>query len=464
MKKIIFLLLLVVLFTGCGDATAQGNSIIMPAVEGMTLSEALDSLTSAGAENISYDEENLVGWDYNKVYVISQSIVAGNTVKSGKEIKLVCKKLCRLYVDVKSEDNLLLNKYDMNIYLDDQFLGVVANGNTLTCLNEVLEGEHEIRAYKDSDDSVHSSKKINISADMTFNSSIKHGGSITFEDVEVLDEIVGADIEVPNLVGAVLREAMNELKETGFVNIKYQADASIWDENNWIVTSQNVEAGITADKNTYIQLECISFDDFCEKAFVGKNAMEIYEIAEKNNFEMQIEDAKYNDIADKVSKMDDDEKKKWVVVSARKYGGKDKSAYIVLEKKNANTANSNNTTSSTNKNNTNKKPSTAGAIYEYACKRECGNYDMYYLFDTDAKKVVTFTTDDVSALEGTFSGTTSTGFDISYSSDWSERIDFFGSQVTLYDNDGFTWEFERVSADKAEEIFNKQIKSTYTVD
>ncbi len=49
---------------------------------------------------------------------------------------------CKFFIDVRSEDNLLLNKYDISITLDGDEIGTVANGDEFTYLTTVMSGNH----------------------------------------------------------------------------------------------------------------------------------------------------------------------------------------------------------------------------------------------------------------------------------------------------------------------------------
>lgn len=163
MKRIsIFALMFItsgLLLCGCGNNTTESSygvateaptepTISVINVTDMTLTEAMSALGDIGLENVTSDIDKYDGWDKDKLIVVEQSIKEGEEIHAADEVSLTCKRLCQFYIDVKSEGNLILNTYDMDIYLDDLQIGTVANGKEFTYLIEVLEGKHTLCAYK----------------------------------------------------------------------------------------------------------------------------------------------------------------------------------------------------------------------------------------------------------------------------------------------------------------------------
>lgn len=176
---------------------------------------------------------------------------------------------CQLYLDLQSEENLLRATYDMEIYLDDDYIGSVENGKYFTLLVEVSKGKHELEVCKSGDNSISALKKFKIESDMTLCSVVAHSkNSIEFTKYKTLDSIVGAELEMPFVTGMLLSEAMDEFKGVGFVNVRPEPNDKIWDRDNWLVLDQSEETGSILDKNTYIELECVKLDDFFEDRYV----------------------------------------------------------------------------------------------------------------------------------------------------------------------------------------------------
>lgn len=98
--------------------------------------------------------------------------------------------ICLLCLDITSESNFLFDKYDIAIYLDGEQIGTVADGDTFTKAVETTAGSHVILVRDADDDSRKAAEKINLTGDMTFQCSLAHGESITFNDVKLDDGIL----------------------------------------------------------------------------------------------------------------------------------------------------------------------------------------------------------------------------------------------------------------------------------
>ena len=100
-----------------------------------------------------------------------------------------------------------------------------------------------------------------------------------------------------------------------------------------------------------------------------------------------------------------------------------------------------------------KKPASE---YEKAYVRDMSNYDLYYMFDTDAKKVVYFGTIDTYIERGTYTGSFATGVTINWShGEWTEKFTHSsGSKATLIDGNGFDWEYKTCDVKKAQDVLD----------
>ena len=102
------------------------------------------------------------------------------------------------------------------------------------------------------------------------------------------------------------------------------------------------------------------------------------------------------------------------------------------------------------------EPDKPESEYEKAYIRELNGYDLYYMFDTDAKAVVYFGTDDTYVSRGTYTGDFSTGVTITWDhGEWTEKFTHkSGNYATLIDGNGFDWEYKVCDVDKAQSILN----------
>ena len=162
----------------------------------------------------------------------------------------------QLYIDVKSEYNIMFSKYAMELYIDEQSIGTVNNGESFSKLMDVEEGNHTITAINTENNYIKAANTINVANDMTFKSNIAHGETIEFKNSETISDIHGSEIPMIDVSGLVLNDAINKLKSTGFTTIREEPYSEIWNKNNWKVISQSIPAGTATDKNTQIILNC----------------------------------------------------------------------------------------------------------------------------------------------------------------------------------------------------------------
>ena len=339
--KVFFCILMVSLLVACGGKNESKNAspqaeetketekvVSMIDVTDMPLSEAEEKLKNLGLNNIDAVKDDLE-WPDNRYIITEQSIASGTEVKISEKISLKCAKKCDLYLDLTSASNLFLDTYDMDIYLNDEMLGSVANGEVFTKLVSILEGDYEVIAYKSGNNSVKATKKIKVDGDITFKSSIAHGGNITFKDATTTTGTIGAEITMINVTGRVLQEAMTDLSNSGFINVREEPFSDIWDKNNWIVVNQGVAAGSIIDKNEKIQLDCIKLDKYFKENYVGKNLADVQKMAEESGFEIRYQSTEGKpDIGTIISNLSQDNKLYWTVDEAYQYGGANKTAVV----------------------------------------------------------------------------------------------------------------------------------------
>lgn len=239
---------------------------------------------------------------------------------------------CELYIDIHSDENLIRATYDMDIFLDGEYLGTVANGEYYTELVEVDFGKHELEVCNANDNSINATKKFKIDSDMTLSTLVKHSKkSIEFSNFKTNDSIIGHELEVPSVVNMTLSEASSELQKIGFVNYHATADSGIWDYNNWLVMSQSEDDGSILDKNDYISLECISLDDYFSDRYVGRTLNEVEKDAALNHFALKYKSSeKISDFEQMIKSLDQAEKPDWIVETARQYGGASRTAVLTL--------------------------------------------------------------------------------------------------------------------------------------
>ena len=235
-----------------------------------------------------------------------------------------------LYLDISSDNHLLLNTYDIAISLDGEELGLVSDGERFTYLAEVRKGEHEILFCKSGSSTPKATKKIKVSNDMTYSCELSHESfSIRIKNEKTLDNIDGSNLEVIDVTGIPLSVALDKLKAIGFTNVREEPYSEIWEKANWIVSAQSVAPGSHIDKNDHIQLDCISGKEYFNSLFSGKNINECEKTAVGAWYNLEFKDTPSHSID--ISTMSDAEKECWIVKSAD-YGRADQKVYIRVEK------------------------------------------------------------------------------------------------------------------------------------
>ena len=95
-----------------------------------------------------------------------------------------------LYVTMQSEDNILFNTYDVEVYLDDDEVGTIANGAEFTKLILLEEGSHTLSVKKVGNDKVTANKSLEINENTSFNCNIKHKkNKIEIVDIETTNNV-----------------------------------------------------------------------------------------------------------------------------------------------------------------------------------------------------------------------------------------------------------------------------------
>lgn len=310
-------------------STSSESKIAMVNVINMAYPAAMNVLKTAGFTNVTSNVDDNTD---ESIWVVSeQSVSAGKQIKPDEEIVLKCACRCNLYLDIRSESNLMFSTYDISIKLDGIEIGTVANGKEFTHLKEVVSGEHTLVFTQAGNSSPKATKKFLVPGDMTYSCELAHSSSsIEIKNESKADNINGASLEVVDVTGMVLSEAMKKLSEIGFSNLREEPYGSIWNRNNWIVVGQGLNAGTQVDKSKLFTINCISLDDYFSKTYVGKNVNEIQSLAKTGGFSLRFENASYNDLTSRVNSMNQEQKSDWVATSARQYGGAEKTAVVTI--------------------------------------------------------------------------------------------------------------------------------------
>ena len=95
--------------------------------------------------------------------------------------------------------------------------------------------------------------------------------------------------------------------------------------------------------------------------------------------------------------------------------------------------------------------------YELAFVRKLNGYSLYYMFDTDTKTVVQFGTDDTYLYRGTYTGSFSSGVTMTWDhGEWTDKFKYSegSSRATYYDGYGYDWEYTVCDLKTAQDILD----------
>ena len=91
----------------------------------------------------------------------------------------------RVFVELKSDPNLLFSKYDVELELDGEKIGVVSNGDTFSQELSLAEDTHLIKAHKKDSTSPSDTFELKVSGDQVLTGYIKHDrNSVEFYGME----------------------------------------------------------------------------------------------------------------------------------------------------------------------------------------------------------------------------------------------------------------------------------------
>ena len=222
-----------------------------------------------------------------------------------------------LFLDVHFVGNWIFDTYDVTVYLDDTAVDTIAHGKNYSKLIEnVSKGTHRLSFRSVKAESVRGDTDFEVDGDTTFQCTLQaYSDYVKITDINLIDNVDLSALPVPDLSGLILSEAINQLTDTGFANIKSQTkNDSIWEEDNWIVTDQNLKPGTTAEKNTVFDLYCIKTKDYLEEKLVDLSSVNAKETAKDLNFEVSYKNAATREnINDRIEGMSDQEKEEWIV-------------------------------------------------------------------------------------------------------------------------------------------------------
>lgn len=308
--------------------------------------------------------------------------------------------------DVTFESNLLLNKYNVNVKLDDDSIGKIEHGGTFSQTVEgVRQGEHKITFTKDGDVTIKGSVDIDVEKDITFKCSIQANRSeveiLSYETLDGTEAAAGAESNtneelLKHILGTYIGVNGSALtfSEDGTAAYYYyewdQPETNcpwIYEDNRLTWKSSEMMCTIYAD---------ISNGDTSSLTFKSDSLF--------------WDDEVYNKVSDSGSVLSVDDYKKLIADNTE------------IKESSSDASDNNNTAAEGKTENQTEGVATTSPLeddfkYDLAYKLENPSYTIYFLFNTTEKTVCYFITDGSDPMYGTYTGTFDTGILLDYPND-----------------------------------------------
>lgn len=165
-------------------AATETPAVVMPDVTGMTYAEACAKLEESGFTSYA-DDRGRASAEPDRYLVKAQSTPDGKEILPDTRIVLTCVHLCRLYIEVETEMNLLFHTYDITISFNGAPVGTAANGGSLVMQFDVPEGLYPFTASRADDPEEKYSASVSVTEDETLHCVLKRGRSVAAEEFSV---------------------------------------------------------------------------------------------------------------------------------------------------------------------------------------------------------------------------------------------------------------------------------------
>ncbi|MBR5975456.1 MAG: PASTA domain-containing protein [Clostridiales bacterium] len=164
---------------------------------------------------------------------------------------------CELVIDVTYDENIVLAKYTVVLYLDGEKIESMENGKFFLTKVATTTGDHELKFEKRGDSTFETTVKVTLSGDSTVIFEIKsHLDEIEIKSSRLADGLQDIEAEMPDVTEMRLDRAIEALEAAGFKNISTESKSPIILKSNWVVIAQNFSAGEKTNRAAEIILTC----------------------------------------------------------------------------------------------------------------------------------------------------------------------------------------------------------------
>lgn len=165
-----------------------------------------------------------------------------------------------LSLNVESSNNFFRSKYDVEIFVDGESVGVVSNGDTFTEEKSVEPGPHEIKFVSVEDSSVSVTEIVNVDGDYKFDCCLeKKSDNIKVSNIKT-DTKLNMPFTSKDAKGTNVDDIVSQLNEAGFTNVSKESVNEISPLER-VKINQNEVIEISANGSTDYSLSDLFFSD-----------------------------------------------------------------------------------------------------------------------------------------------------------------------------------------------------------
>jgi len=208
-------------------------------------------------------------------------------------VLLICAKPMRANADqagspvllkIEFENNLFMDRLDVDVHWDDQQLAVLEHGQNFAKLLRDSNKKHRLTFYLHDKHKIVNELEVDVNGETTLLCTIKtHKRKIDIKNIEKLANADIAKRKVEDIHGRLCSEAVRILNESGLSNHKIFYDGSEKNNDKLIVVGQTPAPGSRILYDEEVGIECEEFTVFCQKNFDGLPLKEAVDNAKKED-------------------------------------------------------------------------------------------------------------------------------------------------------------------------------------
>ena len=350
--------------------------------------------------------------------------------------------LYKVVIEIDCAANLIFSRYNVVVNLDYDELGTIEHGKSATYDVELEKGSYTLEICKEDDEDVVGTYEIEVTGDGTYKFEIScHSDQVKISEVGKIT----CPVDTTVIDTKSYTDVVAAFENAGFTNVKTK---EVKDLEPTATDKVNLVSSITVDgksdfttASTYFKEVEVVIEYHAIKDISMTKAASDYVNMNYADVEAELKALGFTNITS-YSVTTTDKSYTEGAVSSVEIKGETFSAGAAFA------------------------PGSEVTIaywtifeceYEKAFVRAMSNYSIYYMFDTDNNKVITFSDSDTYVDKGTYSGSFSSGVTIKWDhGQWTETFKNSdgSSYATMIDGNGFDWEYKTCDLEKAQGVLD----------